>query len=347
MAKQPEESSSRKKRKRTGARRRVLMFACGLCLLGMLAAGDYWGYPYGASVKGSSLNHGENGLWLRYTWYFGRHSDAERKLLARQLHSRQVRYAFFHVRHIGKDGKLAYRYAAQAHTLTAGLHQDCPDVKIIAWVYVSDTPPERAVHLEKVDMRRTLVTEALWLVRDCGFDGVQWDVEPCQDGANSFLALMRETKAALPPGKLLSTATSMWLPAGLRRYGWSDAYFARVAATCDLIAVMCYDSGVYFPRAYVGLVHQQAVHVTRAVKQGNAKCRVLLGVPTYGEGLPSHNPKAETLAMALRGVREGLADPAADPSVFAGVSLFADYTTTAQDWRAYNVSWLDRERSRP
>ncbi len=130
------------------------------------------------------------------------------------------------------------------------------------------------------------------------------------------------------------------MPVALRKYGWGDAYFTQVAAGCDQIAVMCYDTGFYLPRAYVWLVRQQAIHVTRAVGEGNPKCRVLLGVPTYGAGLPSHNPHAENLAMALRGVREGLRDPGADLSVFAGVSLFADYTTSQQDWNTYQTFWL-------
>ncbi len=51
--------------------------------------------------------------------------------------------------------------------------------------------------------------------------------------------------------------------------------------------------------------------------------------------------------MALRGVREGLDDPGAAPSAFIGVSPFADYTTSAQDWHTYETLWRAPERSRP
>jgi hypothetical protein len=189
-----------------------------------------------------------------------------------------------------------------------------------------------------------MVGEARWLVNECGFDGVQWDYEICQDGDPNFLRLLRETRAALPPGKLLSAAVPMWLPAPFQHWGWSEAYFARVAATCDQIAVMCYDSGIYLPRGYVWLVHQQTVHVTRAVVRGNPRCRVLLGLPTYGEGGLSHHAWAENLRMALKGVREGLADPRAEPSVFAGVALFADYTTQPEEWERYREWWLGAGR---
>jgi spore germination protein YaaH len=216
-------------------------------------------------------------------------------------------------------------------------------VKLIAWAYVSYGSSKSDVPLTDPKTRRAMIAEALWLVHDCGFDGVQWDVEPCADGDAGFLALMRETRAALPPDKLLSTATPMWAPAVLQQTGWSEAYFAQVAATCDQMAVMCYDSGYLTPRSYVWLVRQQAIHVTHAAGQGNPQCRVLLGVPTYGAGFFSHNPRAENLTMALRGVREGLADPGADLSVFAGIAPFADYTTSAQDWQTYATLWPNQD----
>ena len=319
-------------------RRRVLWVTCGLFfLLGVGTAVDYWRYPYGAPISGASLNRGENGLWLRYTWYFGQHSDADRRQLAQKLQERQIRYAYFHVRFIGKSGKLVFRYGQQARALTTGLHRDAPEVKVIAWIYAE--PSEKGLHLADGKTRQAMVAEALWLVRDCGFDGVQWDVEPCADGDAGFIALMRETKAALPPGKLLSTATAMWAPRALQQTGWSDAYFAQIAATCDQMAVMCYDSGYLTPRTYVWLVRQQAIHVTHAARQGNPQCRVLLGVPSYGKGFFSHNPHAENMTMALRGVREGLADPGAESSVFAGIAPFADYTASSQDWKTYKTLW--------
>ncbi len=198
------------KRKIRTRPRRVVPTICGaLLLLCVSTVIDYWAYPYGARLERPGFNRGENGIWLRYTWYFGQHNDVQRQQLALNLRSRKIRYAFFHVRHIGKDGKLAFRYAAKARALTEGLHRDCPEVKRIAWAYVSDTPPKRAVHLKDGKTRQAMVAEAVWLVRDCGFDGVQWDVEPCPDGDTGFLALIRETKAALPPGKFLSVATPM------------------------------------------------------------------------------------------------------------------------------------------
>lgn len=162
-------------------------------------------------------------------------------------------------------------------------------------------------------------------------------------GEPGYLQLLEETRAALSPGKLLSVATPIWYPSPIGRLGWSEDYYAQVAKRCDQIAVMVYDTGFWLPRSYALLAHQEVVHVTRAVAKGDSKCRVPLGIPTYGAGLPSHNPRAENIALALKGVREGVADLANDDSarqVFAGAALFADYTTDESEWETYRRLWL-------
>ncbi|SRR5579884_503049 len=280
--------ASTRRRRRRGLRR----IGAAIVLLALLLIADYWAYPYGTHLGGRSLNTGENGLWLRYTWYFGQHSDADLRRLAQQLGERQIRYAYFHVRGITRAGTLAYRYPDRARHLIALMHREVPSVKVIAWVYAGNRRGAGEVDLSNPRVRQAMVGEAVWLVTAGGFDGVQWDYEICDNADPDFLNLMHETRAALPQGKLLSTATPLWLPRPLLRWGWSEDYFRQVAATCDQIAVMCYDSGFYLPRSYVWLVRQQAIHVTQAVARSNLRCRVLLGIPTYERGFFSHNPHA-------------------------------------------------------
>ena len=293
---------------------------------------------------GTAANQHENGLWLRYTWYFGQHSDAEVAQLGQALTQREIRYAYFHVRYIGKSGSLRFRYPESARRLNATLHRSAPSVKSIAWIYVGNTRGIGSVKdLSGPAHRQRMVAEARFLVTDCGFDGVQWDYEICPDGDRGLLALLAETRVALPPGKLLSVATALDAPGVTTRlgYGWSDAYFGALARTCDLIVVMGYNSGMYLPRAYVLLMREQVLHVCPAVRRSNPHCRVLIGVPTYEAGGLSHLAHAENLPNAIRGVREGyraLSPP--DRAAFAGIAPFADYTTNADEWRQYQKMWL-------
>ncbi len=336
MEKTVPKSQAGKRRRRW----RWIIGAVGLCWLLLLV--DYFAYPYGARPGGPTYNIGENGLWLRYLWYFGRKRDADVQALAQRLREQQIRYAYFHVRDVTAQGTLRYHYPEAAKRLITTLHREAPEVKVIAWIYAGNRRGLGAVDLASAPVRRQMVREAAWLANTCGFDGVQWDYEVCDDGDPNFLRLMQETRAELPSGKLLSAAVPLWMPGPLVQWGWSEAYFGQVAATCDQMAVMCYDSGLYLPRSYVWLVRQQAIHVTQAVAGSNPRCRLLFGVPTYGAGGFSHNPRAENLALALRGVREGLADPRADAFVFAGVAPFADYTTRSEDWATYRALWLTR-----
>lgn len=324
--------------KTPGRKRRIgrrLALVVGV-LLGLVLL-DYVAYPRLAHPTGRSFNRGENGLWLRYKWYFGEETDVP--TLAKRLQAEQVRYAYFHVRDVTKSGALRHHCPDVAGRLVAPLHRQAPTIKLFAWVYAGNAAGRGNADLSRPEVRRVMVQEAVWLVTVCGFDGIQWDYEICPSGDADLLRLLRETRAALPPGKLLSVAVPLWLPTPVSRLGWRESDFGAVAGLCDQMAVMCYDSGVYLPRGYVWLVQQQVVHVSRAVARSSPHCRVLFGVPTYGAGGLSHHAPAENIGLALLGVREGLADPGAVPSVVAGVAPFADYTTQDSEWKTYQDWW--------
>jgi len=338
-------SAAERRRRKRRLLGRILFVLLALVLL------DYALYPHLPAPQAASGNRGENGLWLRYPWYFGRHSDQEAVALARRLEAQEIRYAYFHVRHITRDGSLRYRYPAEARRLLAVLRREAPEVKPVAWIFAGNVhraPGLAEVDLANPEVRRRMVREARWLVEKCGFEGVQWDYEICPSGDPHFLALLRETRAALPrraasgAPPLLGAATALWLPHPLRHWGWSEGYMAQVAGECDQIAVMGYDSGMYLPRAYARLIGLQVVHATRAATAAGGRCRVLLGVPTYTRGGASHHAHAENLRVALKAVRSGLAARDARPEAFAGVALFADYTTQPEEWRTYEDLWLQR-----
>lgn len=285
---------------------------------------------------------GENALWLRYTWYFGSYSSGDLRALAERLCRERIRYAYFHVRYIKKDGSLRFHYAARGLALVQALRPRAPGVREIAWIYAGNRRGSGHVDLSNPLVRSQMVEEAAWLVRACHFDGIQWDYEACEDGDPYFLELLRETRARLPAGAILAVAGQVWLPPPHHRWGWSDAYLRRVAALSDQIAVMAYDTGYRTTRRYHWLVAQQVVHLTRAAADANPKCRALVGVPAYGDPGPAHRLNVENMTAAIKGVREGLASPDAVPSHLAGLATFADYSATADDWDAYNHLWLCR-----
>ncbi len=302
---------------------------------------DYFLYPGWVTFSGPLPTAKANGLWLRYTWYFGQAREDEYAALRVHLRQGHIHDLYAHVRHIRANGHLKFHYPAEGRRFTDTMHRTAPGTRVFAWIYVD----RKDVCVADPTIRRAMVAEAVWLVRQCGFDGIQWDYEVSLPGDSALLRLLEDTRKALPQAPL-SVCTGLWYPMPVTHwYGWNDRTFTNVAARCDQVVVMGYDSGVFLPRAYVAFLHRQVVHVTRAVAAVNPRCRVLIGVPTYDEGGGwGHDPHVENLTLALKGVRDGVTDPQAMPQALAGVALFADYTTSSEEWQTLARDWAGTER---
>jgi hypothetical protein len=320
------------------------------------------------TAPATTYNRGANGIWLRYLWYFGKHSDAALGSLIEKLKQGQFKYLYFHVRSVDEQGKLMHRYKDNALKINARIKEAMPGAKSIAWIYVQSVylqAKQKTTDISKAEIRKNMVQEAKYLVEECGFDGVQWDYEFYPSGNKDMLALLDETRQALPHA-FISVATPCWYPGTL--WGFSDADFKELAAHCDQIAVMCYDTFFYYPRAYSWLVAQQAKHVTRGCTLANQessklrgqegrKCTVILGLPVYDEGTSGHLTHSENLRTALHGVNAGLNElakrdrsrgntekdsehPARSLESFEGVAPFAEYTMDEGEWRDFQKFWV-------
>lgn len=331
------------KRRRSGVSCGRKVTAAVVLLLVLLLAADFLLYPQNARVAGAVPGTREDGIWLRYKWYFNEHTEAEWQRMLKRLKDEKFRYAFFHVRGIISNGTLRFHYLDKARQLIARVRRESPDTQVIAWVYIGTVPEYGGVDLSKPKVRDQIVEEMQWLLEECGFDGVQLDYEFCFNGDEGFLKLLDATNKVLPEHKLLSVATPMWYPLnGL--WGWSSDYFKQVAKRCDQICVMCYDSYFYLPRAYVWLVRENVIQVSQAVKEAGSPCTILLGIPTFEDGTPGHNNHVETLTLALKAVRDGYASRRAHTAVLRGVCVFAEYTTTPDEWQVYDRLWSSCHR---
>lgn len=296
-------------------------------------------YEQQAPLKQSCANTGANGLWLRYYWYAGKHkTEKEWAEMVERLRTYQIKYAYFHVLTTVSDGTLKLHKLENAQKIVTAVHKGAPNTKAIAWIYIGSAPNNGGVDLSKATVRANLVKEALWLTNECGFDGVQLDYEFCMNGDKGLLLLLDETRAALKSNQLLSVDTPMWYPFTL--WGWNDSYFREIAKRSDQVCVMGYDSWLYWPRAYAWLIAQQVVHVSTAADAVNKNCKIVIGLPSYEDVTLAHHHKTESLANALRGLSDGLADKETVRSSIDGIALFADYTTDDAEWKLYSDYWL-------
>jgi hypothetical protein len=325
--------------------RKMRIFGWLLIILALLITIDYFTYPLLSPLSGRTGNIGENGIWLRYKWYFGEYTEKNFNNMTEHLRDGQIKYAYCHVRFIKPDGTLQFRYAKTGRKFVTDLRKKMPGVKIYAWIYVGTGIGRPVVNLADADIMQKTVSEARWLVNNCGFDGIQWDYEVCPSGDPAYPELLRQSRRILPKGTLLGACTPMWYPKPIpRKYCWDTEYFTEIAKYCDQIAVMGYDSAIYLPRAYAGHLSKQVTLITNTVAAANQNCKVMIGVPTYdgGEyGPTSHHGHAENLRVAIKGVREGIANKKTKLSAFNGISIFADYTTDEDEWSDYYRYWLE------
>lgn len=290
--------------------------------------------PYDAKITG-------NGIWMRYRWYYGQHSDKDMAVLCERLLKDKFKYVYWHVRETDGTGKLTKKndtYKEIARKLNAEVHKQAPGVKSIAWVYVPSGFVSSGVNLTIKQNRQNLINEALWLTKECGFDGVQWDYEFFPSGETTFPTLLDETRAAIGKDSHLSTCAPMWYPNTL--WGWNDDDFKRVAGHCDQICVMDYDSFFYYPRSYVWLMKENVARISRDMEGTDTK--VVFGFPVYDDGTLGHSTVSENVVTSLAGIREGLADPRTNLKAIEGIAPFAEYTMEDGEWQRYRKWWLGR-----
>jgi hypothetical protein len=103
---------------------------------------------------------------------------------------------------------------------------------------------------------------------------------------------------------------------------------------------MTYDTFMPFRKLHLGFLRYETKTTVRAVRMGNPNAEVLLGVPTYDDYNISHVRDVETIDNTLVGIRAGLVDLGVDSRPFAGIAIYANWTTDAEEWSLYRSLWL-------
>src|SRR5262249_17887408 len=140
------------------------------------------------------------------------------------------------------------------------MHTIAPEIRLLAWigVPVHVTMPDGGYidnRLADPHVQTLIATFSRQMVRDFGFDGIHLDAEPLADGNTDYVSTLQAIREQLPREAILSVAglalhptepvTIMQYPK--TEYRWSADYLKTVAANSDQIAIMAYDSGLFFP----------------------------------------------------------------------------------------------------
>ncbi len=312
----------------------------------------------GATVTnyaGPHFNAGQNGVWLEHTWAGDPHTEADYDALAERLEAEQIHYVYAHVGPLNSDGTIPADRAPYAADLVAALHSRMPSLRVLAWIGQVEAaggfPPDESVDLGNSAVRAQIAQTAKHFVADLGYDGVHYDIEPIVNNNPRFLDLLDETREVLPAGAILSITAQKWAPNAhladwLRSNGkagawWTTYYYAAVAAHCDQMVSIIYDTAMPTSGLYQLFVKQETQHILEAARSAPNPPQVLIGVPTYSGNSFWFHETAENMRTSLTGVIEGL-NSDRDTSGFTGVAIYRYGTTSDASWKTYDGLWLGK-----
>lgn len=337
--------------------RAALIALLAIVIVGTLAGG-YLYQQMTATVTnyaGPRFNTNHNAVWLEHAWSGDPQTPEAYDTLATLLRREGIASVYAHVGPLDSHGTISTSLAPNASNLAVALHERIPGIKVFAWIgqleAASGGPANETVNLADSSVRAAIVATATGFIRDGGFDGVHYDIEPIRNNNAHYLDLLIETRAALPRGALISISAQKWAPnahladllyrAGRGGQWWTSYYYAAVASHVDQLAVMTYDSGMPTSRAYEIFVQQETKHILAAVRSASHPPEVLIGIPTYTGNSAWFHDSAENMRTALTGVIAGL-NSDSETRPFTGVAIYRLAVTDAADWQTYDQLWLGR-----
>jgi hypothetical protein len=336
-------------------RRLALTLVAVVVVISGLSLG-LWGWlnREATAYGGTHFNQGMNAVWLEHTWAGDAHSASDYTALAQRLQRAQIRYVFAHVGPLASDGTIPQDRYPHAQDMAAQLKADDPGLRVLAWIgqveASSGLPPDETVNVSDPNVRQAIAETSAHFVKDLGFDGVHYDIEPMLNNAPHLLDLLDVTRQLLPPGAIISISSPMWAPnahlaewlrssigrgAGL----WTSYYYADVAKHVDQLVVMDYNTALPSGLLYRTFVKQQTQNILNAVRSAREPPQVLIGLPTYHDTGFWFHSAAENVSNGIPGVIDGL-NANSDTAPFAGIALYRLATTDTSDWRAYQRLWL-------
>jgi hypothetical protein len=316
-----------------------------------------------------------NAVWARYQWFAGVHgvfdrdrspyetphreiSGSEISAFAETMRANQIRDLYVFTGSLGAGGTYPLwplddpRAPPIVDRPLTRLRQLAPSLRILAWVGGIHAGFARGhIDLRDPEVRAAAAALCDRLVNEGKFDGVHLNIEPGRNDDDAYVALLDQVRESLPAGKVFSLAAPKvlpWVPPVrvLTDHFWDVAFTARVSARVDQIAFMTYDTFMPLVKLHRAFLRLQTLTAVQAVRMGNPSAEVLLGVPTYDEYNISHVRHVETLENTLLGIRAGLGELGTHPSPFAGVAIYAAWTTSKEEWRLYRALWLGRKEGR-
>ncbi len=335
---------------RAGLRKRGKRLLVGGALAIALVAGARALWNPGLTVTDGRDDRGRNAMWLQHGWigadsWFVENerewkkplfrSDEKVRELAAQCAQNGITDIYPHLAPTQPDGSIMPVDDAQLKRFLNG----APDLRVMPWIggvkdadITLDLPARRQHFLDSV---------AALLRKYPRLAGVHLNVEPWPSGDAPMLVFLDDLRAVLPPGKILSVAAYP-PPSRLHPFPevhWDEAYFRQVAARCDQMAVMVYDTSLRDPKMFEWLAANWNAQIFEWTEPNGSRPngpQILIGVPTYAdEGVGYHHPGAENLTTGLRALHRALSRFDKTPANYQGAAIYSEWETDASEWKSW------------
>ena len=291
-----------------------------------------------------------NALWIGTEWTYEEHEPEAIADFVEQLHEHDIGTVYAWVSWLQEDG--TWRGAenfAKVRVFANQLKAVYPEVELHGWISFPANLDEDGYRLDDEELQQNIADFSASVVGELGYDGIFLNVEPVWDGDESFLALLRKVRtsvgdevpvsAAIPPDWSPEDADIPVPPLIVPGTVWAKEYKQSVALLTDHMAIMAYNSGLSSAEDYEVWMAYQVATFADAISELGEGTNLLIGIPTYDEELPGHDPEVESVPAALRGLDEGLSQ-AGEAAVFVqGVAIYAGWTTDEIEWQQFN-DWL-------
>jgi hypothetical protein len=308
-----------------------------------------------ASLRPSVSERTPNALWLGTEWTYEQRTDEEIAALVQNLRDRKIGTIYAWVSYLQFDGTWrAQDQFENVKSFAERFKAAYPESLLVGWVSLPTTQADRVTNrINDVGLQEEVASFSKRVIDEFGFEGIFLNAEPVWDGDQDFLALLRAVRATIGIETPLSAAIPPdWSPTNsniplppLIEPGteWEKSYKQSVALLVDHMAVMAYQSGLSTPADYAQWVAYQVRTFAQAVAELNIETGLLIGIPTFDAEPPGHDPFVENINSAVQGIRLGI-QQAGDAARFVeGVAVYADWTTTDDEWSAYQQFWADAQ----
>lgn len=305
-----------------------------------------WAWVPADSFIQTGCQRSNNAAWISVDWTSQPIDEQKVAALAKRAEDHQLAYLYPYVSYVKKDGSFSESYA-YANEFAQAFRQHNETTKLLAWVGVP-VANERAVgiggwvNLSNKAERQSIVAFVDQLLVESDFDGVHLNVETVRDQDKGYLLLLQETKNQIGQDRLLSIASTYWLPRFINDlpildgYRWSSSYYSEIAKWVDQIVTMTYDSFTPHPIVYRTWMREQVRAIRRAVV--GSKTELLIGLSVSDEETLAHNPKVESIEGALAGYCAAMSKQAQSHPI-SGVAIYAEWEANEDEWATWQ-RWL-------